>query len=83
MLTLRHMRQGIAHPMHAAALPAGAEDAADRIAQTLMGVGNDQFDAFEASLDQALQDSRSERLGLRGTDAEPDDLASTFGRPGR
>ena len=60
------MRQGIAHPMHAAALPAGAEDAADRMAQTLMGVGNDQFDAFEASLDQALQDSRSERLGLRG-----------------
>src|SRR6516164_2559761 len=37
VLTFRHMRQGVAHPMHAAALPAGAEDAADRMAQTVMG----------------------------------------------
>jgi hypothetical protein len=37
-------------------------------------------DTLEATLDQALQKSRPQRLGLRGTNAEPDDLASAFGR---
>ena len=37
-------------------------------------------DTLEATFDQALQKSRPQRLGLRGTNAEPDDLASAFGR---
>ena len=66
--------------MHAAPLPGGAEHAGDRVAQAVIGIGDHQLDALEATLDQALQESRPERLGLRGTDGEPDDLASTFGR---
>ena len=80
VLALGHVRQSITHPMHAAALPAGAEHAGDRVAQAVIGIGDHQLDALEATLDQALQESRPERLGLRGTDGEPDDLASTFGR---
>jgi len=38
-----------------------------------------QLDAAEAALDQALQEGRPERLGLRRTDAEADDLAPTIG----
>src|SRR6516165_3030325 len=80
VLALGYMRQSVAHPMHATALPASTEDAADRVAQAVVSVGDDQLDAFEATLDQALQKSRPERLGLRGTNAEPEDLASAFGR---
>jgi len=40
-----------------------------------MGVRDHQLDAAEATLDQALQEGRPKRLGLRGTDAEADDLA--------
>jgi hypothetical protein len=35
--------ESIAHPMHAAALSAGAEDPANRRFQPLMGVGDDQL----------------------------------------
>src|ERR1700748_3150859 len=35
---------------------------------------------FEATFHQALQKRRPEGLGLRWTNAEPDDLASAFGR---
>jgi hypothetical protein len=38
LLGLRHMRQGVAHPTHAAALPGGVEHPADRRFQPLMGV---------------------------------------------
>jgi len=72
--------RAFAHPVHAAPLPGGAEHAGDRVAQAVIGIGDHQLDALEATLDQALQESRPERLGLRGTDGEPDDLASTFGR---
>jgi len=44
-----------------------------------MGVGDHQLDALEAALDQAFQESRPERLGLRGANAETDNLASAFG----
>ena len=39
-----------------------------------------QLDALEPALDQVLQESRPERLGLRRADTEADDLAPTFGR---
>src|SRR6516225_4740815 len=80
VLALRHVRQSVAHPMNSASLPSRTEHAADRVAQTLVGVRNHQLDALETTLDQALEESRPKRLGLRGTDAEPDDLASAFGR---
>ena len=66
--------------MHAAALPGGAEHAGDGVTQAVMGIGDDQLDALEAALDQALEEGRPERLGLRGTDAEADDLAPAVGR---
>jgi len=44
-----------------------------------MGVRDHQFHAFEAALDQTLQEARSERLGLRRADAETDDLAPPVG----
>src|SRR5947207_13763212 len=66
--------QSIAHPMHAAALPTGAEDPADRRFQPLMGIGDDQLDAAQTPPGQALQKARPERFGLRRTDVQPDDL---------
>jgi hypothetical protein len=45
-----------------------------------MGIRNHQLDALEAPLDQALQESRPERLGLGRADAETGDLAPAFGR---
>src|SRR5207248_4500512 len=76
---LRHIGESIAHPMHAAALPAGAEHPADRRFEPLMGVGDDQLDPTQAAPRQALQKRRPERLSLRGTDVQPDDLASAVG----
>src|SRR5438067_12111630 len=65
--------------MHAAALPAGAEYPADRRFEPLMGVGDDQLDPTQAAPRQALQKRRPERLGFRGADMQPDDLASAVG----
>ena len=70
VLALWHVGQGVAHPMHAAALPSRAEHPSDREAQTVVGVGDHQLDALEAAFDQAFQKSRPERLGLRGADAK-------------
>ena len=44
-----------------------------------MRIRDHQLDTLETTLDQALEESRPERLGLRGTNAEPDDLAPSFG----
>ena len=68
--------------MHAAALPAGAKHPADRRFEPLMGVGDDQLDATQPASRQALQKARPERLGLRRTDMQPDDLASAIGVDG-
>ncbi len=43
-----------------------------------MGVGDRQLDAAQTALEQALQEARPERLGVRGPEAEPDDLAPAF-----
>src|SRR6476646_7820134 len=72
VLSLGHMRQSVAHPMNSAPLPGRTEDAGDRVAQTVVSVGDDQLDALETS--------RPEWLGLGSADAEPDDLAPAFGR---
>src|SRR5436190_21164015 len=65
--------------MHAAALPAGAEHSTGRRFEPLMGVGDDQLDPAQAAPRQALQKARPERLGLRGTDVQPDDLTPAIG----
>src|ERR1700720_915169 len=79
LLGLGDIGEGIAHPMHAAALPGAAEHPADRRFQPLMGVGDDQLDASQPASRQALQKARPESLGFRRTDMEPDDLASAIG----
>src|SRR5512144_699519 len=66
VLTLRHIGERIAGPVHAAALPGGAEDADDRRLEPLVGVGDHQLDAGEAAPLQALQEVRPEHLGLPG-----------------
>ena len=79
VLTFRHVGQGVAHPMNPAALPSGAEHASDRQAQAVMSIRDHQLDTLETALDQALQKGRPGRFGLRGADAETDDLAPAFG----
>jgi hypothetical protein len=64
MLALANMGQGIAHKMHAAALPAGADHTRDGGFQTLMCVGDDELDAFQPAFDEGLQKARPEGLGL-------------------
>ena len=66
--------------MNPTPLPGGAEDAGDRQAQSVMRIRDHQLHALEPASDQAFQESRPERLGLRGTDAEPDDLAPAIDR---
>src|SRR5438477_12989969 len=56
--------------------------AADRRFEPLMGVGDDQLDPTPAAPRQALQKRRPERLGFRGADMQPDDLASAVGVAG-
>ena len=63
--------------MHPTALPAGTKDAGDSEAQAVMSIRDHQLDALEPALDQALQKARPERLGLRGANTKPDDLAAT------
>lgn len=43
LLGLADMGQGVAHPVHAAALPGGAESAGDRGLQPRMGIGDDEL----------------------------------------
>src|SRR5262245_4239222 len=75
VLALRDMRQGVAHPMYPTPLPRGVEHTGDGMTQAVVRVRDHQLDALEATLDQALQEARPERLGFRGTEAEADDLA--------
>ena len=65
--------------MHAAALPGGAEDPADRRFQPFMGIRDHQLDPAQASSRQALQKARPEGFGLRRADVQPNDLASAIG----
>ena len=43
--------------MHATALPDRAEDAGDRLLETLVGIGDDQLHALEATADQGLEEA--------------------------
>ena len=50
------------------------------MAQAVVGVGDHQLDALETALDQALEESRPERLGFGRAETQTDDLAPAFGR---
>jgi hypothetical protein len=50
------------------------------VAQALVSVGDDQLDALETALDQALEESRPERFSFGRAEAQADDLATAFGR---
>jgi hypothetical protein len=76
------MGERVAHPVDAAALPGGAEDAGDRRLEPLMGIGDDELHALEAALDQALEKGRPEGLGFGGADVQADDLAPPLGAAG-
>lgn len=52
---LAGMGQDVAHEMHLAALPCGAENLGYSGFDALVGVGNDQFDAFQAAVLELAQ----------------------------
>ena len=66
--------------MPAAALPGGAEDAGDGVAQAVVGIGDDELDALQAASHQALEEARPKRLSLAGPNAEADDFTPAVGR---
>ena len=72
---LAGMRHGIAHEMHAAALPGGIQDLADRGLDALMGVGDYQLHAAQAPPRQLAQERGPERLRLGRPDVEAEHLA--------
>ena len=65
--------------MHAAALPGGAEHPGDRLLEPFMGIGDDQLHAFQAALDQALEEAGPEGLGFGRAELQADDLAPAVG----
>jgi hypothetical protein len=74
VLVLACMPETVAEEVHGAALPRRPEDLGDRRLQPGVGVGDRQLHAGQAALDQAAQEGRPERLGLRGADVDTDDL---------
>ncbi len=79
VLSLGHVGERVAHPMHPAALPAGAEHPGDRLLEPFVSVGDDQLHALQAAARQALEEARPEGLGLGRADLEADDLAPAVG----
>jgi len=69
-----HVSQGVAHPMHSAALPGCAHHAPDRSLEALVRVRDHQLGAAQAALGQAAQERRPESLGFAGSDMQPHDL---------
>jgi hypothetical protein len=68
------MAEAVAQEVHGAALPRRAEGLGDRVLQPLVSVGDDQLHADQAAGDQAPDELRPERLGLRLADVQADDL---------
>jgi hypothetical protein len=71
LLGFRHMRQSVAHPMHAAALPRRAEHPADRRFQPLMSIRDHQLDPAQAAARQALQKARQKVSASDGPMCSP------------
>src|SRR3954466_396590 len=68
--------------LHAASLPARAESPGDRQAKAVVRIRDHQLDTLQPTLDQALDEARPERLGLRRANAETNDLAPALGIDG-
>ena len=73
------MGQGVAHDVHAAALPGGVEHLGDRRLEPLVGVGDAEIDASEAAPGELAQEGGPEGLGLGGADVHAQDLAPAVG----
>jgi hypothetical protein len=65
--------------VHTTALPCRADDPLDGGLQPFVRVRDHKLDAAQAASGQALEEIRPEGLGFRRADAEPDDLAPSFG----
>ena len=70
-LGLAGMRCGIAHEVDAAALPGRPQDPGHGGLQPLMGVGDDQLDATQATARERAEEVEPEGLGLGGAVAMP------------
>jgi hypothetical protein len=79
LLGLGDISESIAHPVHPAALPAGAEHPANRRFEPLMGIGNDQLDTVQAAPRQAFEKAQPKGFGLRRADMQANNLAPTVG----
>lgn len=64
-LALATMRQGVAHQVHAAALPTRLEHLAPGRLGALVAVADDEFDAQQASPREAAQELAPKCLGAR------------------
>ena len=60
-------------------MPCRADDPLDGGLQPFVRVRDHKLDAAQAASGQALQEVRPEGLGFRRADAEPNDLAPSFG----
>jgi hypothetical protein len=66
--------------MNSAPLPGRTKHAGDRVAQAVVSVGDDQLDALETALDQALEESRPKGFGFGRAETQANNLAPAFGR---
>jgi hypothetical protein len=71
VLAARDMRERVAHPVNAAALPGGLEDALYGRPEAAVGVADDQLGAVEPARLQAAQEVHPEGLGLGGPSPRP------------
>ena len=78
-LRLAGMSHGVAHEVHATALPGGAQHLGDRGLQPFMGIGDHQLDAAQAAPGQTAQELGPERLGLAVADRHAQHFAAAIG----
>jgi hypothetical protein len=68
------MPERLAQEVDRAALPGAAEHLRNRLLQARVSVGDYEFDAREAALDERAQEAAPEGLGLRFPDVQGDHL---------
>jgi hypothetical protein len=73
------MGEGVAHEVHPAALPGGAEHAGDRCLDALVRIRDHQFDPGQAAALQLAQEVDPEGLGLRHADGHAEHLTPAVG----
>jgi hypothetical protein len=78
-LGLAGIGQGIAHEVHAATLPGGAEHLGDGGLEAFMGVGDYQLHATQTAPGEAAQELHPERLGLAVANCHAEHLPPAVG----